>query len=53
MLCVCYMRMLMSSNDSYCEKSLTSKLPSVSLCDYKQLCLSDFLLSDILKDIQY
>ena len=53
MLCVCYMRMLMSSNENYCEKSLTSKLPSLSLCDDKQLCLSDFLLSDILKDIQY
>ena len=52
MLCVCYMRMLMSSNDIYCEKILSSKLP-VSLCDDKQLCLSDFLLSDILKDIEY
>lgn len=50
--CVCYMCMLTSFNEIYCDKSLSSKIPSISvlLPDDKKLCLSDFPLSDILKD---
>ena len=50
--CACYMCMLMSFNEIYCDKSLSSKSPSISvlLPDDKKLCLSDFPLSGILKD---